>query len=174
LGLIIAIICIAVIVIFAVFAVRAAGTARSSFYVIAAGAAVTMFLTQVILNVFGPLDVIPFTGMTFPFVSRGGSSMIASWGLLAFIKAADTRQNASLAIKLNRRDMRKAAYTDEDAVHDPVFDSDDTYDEYDIEYEEDFDTAYEDDYLYEAERGEPLEGGVDPDLFDDGTWYYDE
>lgn len=29
--------------------------------------------------------------------------MIASWGLLAFVKAADTRQNASIAVKLNRK-----------------------------------------------------------------------
>ena len=29
--------------------------------------------------------------------------MIASWGLLAFLKAADTRQNASFAIKLDKK-----------------------------------------------------------------------
>lgn len=38
--------------------------------------------------------------MTFPFVSNGGSSMVCVWGLLAFIKAADTRQNASVAIRV--------------------------------------------------------------------------
>ena len=42
----------------------------------------------------------PPHGVTFPFVSNGGSSMIACWGLLAFIKAADTRQNASVAVRL--------------------------------------------------------------------------
>ena len=103
LGLLVAIFAVVSIVVIGIFAIRAASSARSSFYVIAAGAAVTMMITQVILNVFGPLDVIPFTGMTFPFVSRGGSSMVASWGLLAFIKAVDTRQNASLAVKLNRK-----------------------------------------------------------------------
>ncbi|MBQ2330624.1 MAG: FtsW/RodA/SpoVE family cell cycle protein, partial [Oscillospiraceae bacterium] len=36
---------------------------------------------------FGSLDILPFTGVTFPFVSNGGTSLIASWGLLAFIKA---------------------------------------------------------------------------------------
>jgi cell division protein FtsW (lipid II flippase) len=51
------------------------------------------------LNVLGSVDILPFTGITFPFVSRGGSSLIASWGLLAFIKAADTRQNASFVVK---------------------------------------------------------------------------
>jgi len=41
--------------------------------------------------------------VTFPFVSNGGSSMIGAWGLLAFVKAADTRQNASFAVRLLRR-----------------------------------------------------------------------
>ena len=59
-------------------------------------------LTQLILNVFGSLDILPFTGVTFPFLSKGGSSLIASWGLLAFVKTADTRQNASFAISLPR------------------------------------------------------------------------
>lgn len=43
------------------------------------------------LNVFGATDILPLTGVTFPFVSAGGSSMISCWGLLAFIKAADER-----------------------------------------------------------------------------------
>ena len=45
----------------------------------------------------------PLTGVTFPFLSNGGSSMIGAWGLLAFIKAADTRQNASFAVRLAKR-----------------------------------------------------------------------
>jgi len=35
-------------------------------------------------------------------LSNGGSSMICAWGLLAFIKAADTRQNASFAVRLHK------------------------------------------------------------------------
>lgn len=34
--------------------------------------------------------------------------MIASWGLLAFLKAADTRQNASFAISLTDKSLKKA------------------------------------------------------------------
>ena len=56
-------------------------------------------MIQTILNVLGTMDLLPLTGVTFPFVSNGGSSMLCSWGLLAFIKAADTRQNASFAVK---------------------------------------------------------------------------
>ena len=58
-----------------------------------------MFVFQTMLNVFGCLDLMPFTGVTFPFVSNGGTSMIVSWALLAFVKSADTREKASLAVK---------------------------------------------------------------------------
>ena len=49
------------------------------------------------------MDLLPMTGVTFPFVSNGGTTMIASWGLLAFLKATDTRQNASFAIRLSSK-----------------------------------------------------------------------
>ena len=64
-------------------------------------------MMQVILKVFGTVDFLPLTGVTFPFVSNGGSSMMAAWALLGFVKAADTRQNASFAIKLpSRKEVR--------------------------------------------------------------------
>ena len=53
-----------------------------------------MMLFQTCLNVFGATDVLPLTGVTLPFVSQGGSSMVAVWGLLAFIKASDERTYA--------------------------------------------------------------------------------
>lgn len=98
-GLIMALLLIAVIVILSVFVVRSCKVARSSFYTIGACAAIAILTIQTILNVFGTMDLLPLTGVTFPFVSNGGSSMLSSWGLLAFIKAADTRQNASFAVK---------------------------------------------------------------------------
>ena len=54
---------------------------------------------QTCLNVFGSVDLLPLTGVTFPFVSNGGSAMLSSWGMMAFLKAADTRSNASFAIR---------------------------------------------------------------------------
>lgn len=99
-GLIIAVVAVLCIVCLAVFTVKSAAVGRSSFYVIASCSAMCMLMVQMLLNVFGSVDILPLTGVTFPFVSNGGSSMIASWGLLAFVKAADTRQNASFAIKL--------------------------------------------------------------------------
>ena len=84
------------------FTVRSAAVGRSSFYTIGACTAASILLVQAILNALGTVDVVPLTGVTFPFVSNGGSSMIGAWGLLAFVKAADTRQNASFAVKLTR------------------------------------------------------------------------
>ena len=124
-GLIMAVLMVACIVILACFVVRSAPAGRSCFYTIGACAAVTVMVTQTILNVFGMADFLPLTGVTFPFVSNGGSSMVCVWGLLAFIKAADTRQNASVAIRVphgvtplpEEPDAQEAA--DEPAAEDP-------------------------------------------------------
>lgn len=64
---------------------------KSSFYAISACGAASIFMIQTALNVFGSLDILPLTGVTLPFISNGGSSMIVCWALLAFIKAADER-----------------------------------------------------------------------------------
>ncbi len=98
-GLIIALLAVFSICVLCIFAFRVVQTGRSSYYTIAACAATSLLVFQTMLNVFGCVDILPFTGVTFPFISCGGSSMIASWGLLAFLKAADTRQNASFAVR---------------------------------------------------------------------------
>ena len=98
-GLLMAVMMVLAIVALAVFAIRSAPMGRSSFYIIGSCTAAAIMLAQAILNALGTVDVMPFTGVTFPFVSNGGSSMIGAWGLLAFIKAADTRQNASFAVR---------------------------------------------------------------------------
>lgn len=101
-GFLVALMCVSVIVVLAAFVFRSCVMARSSFYTIAACAAVTVMIVQTILNVFGTMDLLPLTGVTLPFVSNGGSSMLCCWGLLAFIKSVDTRQNASVAVKAAR------------------------------------------------------------------------
>ena len=106
-GLLNAIMAVLCICAFGFFAIRAARVARSSFYSIGACTAAGILLVQTILNTLGTVDILPFTGVTFPFVSNGGTSMVASWGLLAFVKAVDTRQNASFAVKLARKGKRK-------------------------------------------------------------------
>ena len=102
-GLLMGIMTVACILAMALFAVRSASLARSSFYVIGACTAAGIMLTQTILNALGTVDIVPLTGVTFPFLSNGGSSMIGAWGLLAFIKAGDTRQNASFAVRVVKK-----------------------------------------------------------------------
>ena len=102
-GLIIAVLAVLCIITLGVFAVRSIIAGRSTYYSIAACAATSMLIMQTILNVMGSVDLLPLTGVTFPFVSAGGTSMIATWGLLAYLKAADTRQNASFAIRLDKK-----------------------------------------------------------------------
>ena len=103
-GLIVAVMMVVCVVVLGLFAIRTARVARSSFYTISACTAASILLIQTILNCLGTLDILPFTGVTFPFLSNGGTSMIGAWGLLAFVKAADTRQNASFAVRLRKNE----------------------------------------------------------------------
>ena len=103
LGLIIGLCMVAAVLVMAFFAVRSARHGRSAYYPIAACAAMALLLTQMALNVFGSLDLLPFTGVTFPFVSKGGTSLISCWLLMAFIKSADNRRGSSFAVSTARR-----------------------------------------------------------------------
>ena len=82
------------------FYTRAVTTrSRSTFYSISACCAAGLLIIQATLNIFGSMDLIPLTGVTLPFISAGGSSMISCWGLMAYIKAADERTYAAKRIK---------------------------------------------------------------------------
>ena len=94
---------VSAMLVMAFFAVRSARHGRSAYYPIAACAAMALLLTQMALNVFGSLDLLPFTGVTFPFVSKGGTSLISCWLLMAFIKSADNRRGSSFAVSTARR-----------------------------------------------------------------------
>lgn len=90
-GLIIAILIVLCIGAFALFAYTHILSGHSTFYTLLACGTSTLFLVQTMLNVFGSVDILPLTGVTFPFVSAGGSSMIASWAMLAYLKTCDSR-----------------------------------------------------------------------------------
>lgn len=118
-GMLVAFIVVLAYVFILLYAIKIARTTRSAFYAIAACAAAGLLLFQTALNIFGVTDILPLTGVTLPFISRGGSSMICSWGLLAFIKAADIRTYPGLSktilpdhplyppdIKIGRRSTR--------------------------------------------------------------------
>ena len=95
-GLIVALSAVLMIVFLAFFALFLMRGCKSSFYAISACGATTIFLIQTALNVFGSLDLLPLTGVTLPFISNGGSSMVVCWALLSFLKAADERTRKDL------------------------------------------------------------------------------
>lgn len=95
LGLVLAVVITFCIVMLALYTKLEATRSRSSFYSIAACSAAGMLLFQTALNIFGATDVLPLTGVTLPFLSAGGSSMVSVWGMLAFIKASDERTYAA-------------------------------------------------------------------------------
>lgn len=90
-GLAVSLIVAITIVCLAFYARISSSLSRSTFYSIAACSSAGLLVFQSCLNIFGATDILPMTGVTLPFVSLGGSSMVSVWGLLAFIKASDER-----------------------------------------------------------------------------------
>lgn len=88
LGLIVSICSIACFAIFSIYTARRLSKTRCFYYGVTACATSMIFITQASLNVFGSLDMLPFTGVTLPFISCGGSSIMVCTMLLAFIKAS--------------------------------------------------------------------------------------
>lgn len=93
-GIIIAVTIAAAIAALVLYARAITTRSRSTFYSISACCAAGLLVIQMSLNIFGATDILPLTGVTLPFISLGGSSMLSCWGLIAFIKAADERTYA--------------------------------------------------------------------------------
>lgn len=96
-GLIIAILLVLCLITLSLFAVNSIVAGRSAFYTTAACGAATLILLQTMLNVLGSVDLLPLTGVTFPLISAGGTSIMTFWAMLAYFKAADMRKDASIA-----------------------------------------------------------------------------
>lgn len=90
-GLLMGLVVVLSLVIFTLFALFNAKKSRSTFYSIAACGATGILLFQACLNIFGSTDILPLTGVTLPFISAGGTSMVSVWAMIAFIKASDER-----------------------------------------------------------------------------------
>ena len=91
LGIIFAFALCSVFVLLALYTLSDVTRSRSTIYSISSCAAAGLLLFQTMVNIFGVTDLLPLTGVTLPFISAGGSSMVCVWGLLAFIKASDER-----------------------------------------------------------------------------------
>ena len=73
---------------------RIVALARDSFMAIAAGGIVIAFLFQVFVNVGMTMGIAPITGIPLPFVSVGGSSMIANLTAIGVLLAIHARARA--------------------------------------------------------------------------------
>ncbi len=62
-------------------------TPRSYFHTTLTVGVCAAFIAQMALNIFGSCNMIPFTGVTIPFISQGGSSMLACGFMMGFLKA---------------------------------------------------------------------------------------
>lgn len=93
----------------AIWAVVNARKAKSTFYTIAGIGAISMILFQSMLSIFGITDLLPLTGVTLPFISKGGSSIISSFCLLAYIKSIDTRTFANFKPELASENVQVAS-----------------------------------------------------------------
>ena len=65
-------------------------TPRSYYHACIVNGVVAVFVVQMTLNIFGSCNLIPFTGVTIPFISQGGSSMLTSGFLVGLLKATQS------------------------------------------------------------------------------------
>jgi cell division protein FtsW (lipid II flippase) len=94
---------------------RAADAQRDPFcHLLAAGLA-TMFAMQTLLNVGGVTKALPLTGITLPFLSHGGSSLVTSFvafGLLLALSDGAAQGGASASRRRGGKRSRRKARLD--------------------------------------------------------------
>jgi cell division protein FtsW len=78
LGLIGAVLVVGLFLTFAVLGVRTALAAPDRFGMLVAGGITAWILTQALVNIGGVLGLLPITGLTLPFISFGGSSLVVT------------------------------------------------------------------------------------------------
>jgi cell division protein FtsW (lipid II flippase) len=81
---------------------KTAMLARDSFSTLMVAGLTSMFALQVFVIVGGVTRVIPLTGVTLPFISYGGSSIIANFVLLALVLLASDRARAEPGVGRRR------------------------------------------------------------------------
>ena len=90
-----------ILMILIILAVPLINPPRSYFHATMVSGITAAFTVQTALNIFGSCNLIPFTGVTIPFISAGGSSMMTSGFMVGMLMAA---QNPDLRpLKQKRR-----------------------------------------------------------------------
>lgn len=94
---------------------RRAMVADDKFSALACFGVAAMFSTQVLINVGVASGFLPTKGLTLPFVSWGGSSLIANFALIGFILRLDweLRRSALVKPKVKRMPRKKTRVNEE-------------------------------------------------------------
>lgn len=93
LGFIGCILVLAVFVVFLISGMMIVAKSKSRFAASISGAFITMIVFQALLNIFCVIGLAPTTGKPLPFISAGGSSLIATLVMVGFILAASETQS---------------------------------------------------------------------------------
>lgn len=96
--------CLAVVLFFLIFfarGLRIAERAKSSYGMLLCTGLITVAATQTFLNIGGVTKFIPLTGITLPFISQGGSSLLAAFVSLGLILAVSDGETVKARRKRN-------------------------------------------------------------------------
>ena len=96
-GVIFGALVLAMYVILILRGVSIASAARSSFHALLAMGATVMLGIQTFIIIGGVLKLIPLTGVTMPFVSYGGTSLVSCMGLIGLIQGVASVNQDDLA-----------------------------------------------------------------------------
>ena len=98
---------LAIMIIMAMLLLPMINKPRSYFHTTMILGVVAVMIVQMGLNIFGSCNLIPFTGVTIPFISQGGSSMVTSGFLAGMLKAGQSpvfrKQSPAVKKKAIRR-----------------------------------------------------------------------
>ena len=111
-GILFALCVLAVYLTLALRGMSIALNARSRFHALIAFGCAFELTTQMLLIVCGNLHLIPLTGVTLPFVSEGGSSLMASAGmagLLMGVASVNAQDEYDDLVRLNGGEWREDA-----------------------------------------------------------------
>lgn len=103
-----------VLMIYLAIIIRGVSIARqsdSAFHALLALGCAVLIGLQTFVIVGGNIKLIPLTGVTLPFISYGGTSMVSSLCVIGLMQGVAARNRAQL-----REDARLAAYNEEDAL----------------------------------------------------------
>ncbi len=103
-GLAVGIIVILAVIIFVAAGVRASLDARDMFTKLCAAGLTAFVGFQALVNIGGILRALPMTGITLPFVSHGGFSLITSFAMLGMLMAFSHRNASDRALARKYRE----------------------------------------------------------------------